>query len=207
MNKMFKLMIILFVTLLLGFATAVFMPANVLAQTCESDGAYGQTCVYDKNFKITKKVRLEGDSTWKDKVIDVQEGEVIEFRIRIENIGEKDVDDMKMTDILPDELERIAGSDLTEEWNDFEVGDKVTFVIQARIIVDEFNREDNFEKCVVNKAEAEQDEDLIGSDTATVCYGNEEVTELPETGATATELMSILGFASTGFGMMLKRKR
>jgi len=207
MNKMFKVSIIVFVTLLLGFATAVFMPATAIAQTCESDGDYGQTCVYNKTFELIKDVRIEGDNTWKDKVIDVKEGEVIEFRIRIENLGEIAVDDMKMTDFLPDELERIGGDGLTEEWNDFEVGETVTFVIEARIRSEEFDREDNFEKCVVNKAEVRYDGTLEGADTATVCYGNEEITELPETGATATEAMTIFGLASTGFGLILKRKR
>lgn len=208
MNKVFRLNIIISVTLLLlGFLTMALMPTKVFAETCEPEGAYGQTCVYDDDFRLEKKVRLEGDNTWKDKVIDVDEGQVIEFRIEVENVGEVAGENMKMTDILPDELERIGGSGLTEEWTDFEVGDVETFIIQVRIVNTEFDREDNFEKCVVNKAEVEEDGNLVGSDTATVCYGGEDVTELPETGALATETMSILGFLSTGFGLILKRKK
>jgi uncharacterized repeat protein (TIGR01451 family)/LPXTG-motif cell wall-anchored protein len=206
MNKVFKLNIILFVTLLLGVLTLAVLPFKVEA-ACESDGAYGEKCIFNKTFELTKKVRLEGDNTWKDKIIDVKEGEVIEFKIEIKNLGEIAVDDMKMTDFLPDELEKIGGSGLTEEWNDFKVGEEKNFKIKARIKPTEFEREDNFEKCIVNKAEATYDGTLEGSDTATVCYGNEEPKELPETGPLATELMAIVGLASTGFGLALKRKR
>lgn len=206
MNKVFKINTILFVTLLLGALTIALLPSKVLA-ACESDGAYGQTCVYNKTFELTKKVRIEGDNTWKDKVIDVKEGETIEFRIEIKNIGEVAVDDMKMTDYLPDELERIGGDGLTEEWNDFKVDEEKKFVIKARIKSEEFDRDDNFEKCVVNKAKVEYDGTLEGSDTATVCYGDEDITELPETGATSTEALTLLGLISTGFGFTLKRKK
>ena len=193
-------------TLLLGVLSIVLLPSKAFA-ACEPNYGGGETCEYSEEFKITKKVRLQGDNTWKDKVIDVKDGEVIEFRITVENTGETSDDNMKMIDILPDALERIGGAGLTEEWNDFEVDETKTFIIEARIRSVEFDRDNDFEKCVVNKAEAEQDESLIGSDTATVCYGNEEVTELPETGATATEAMTILGLASTGFGLILKRKK
>lgn len=206
MNKVFKINIILFVTLLLGVLTIALLPSKVFA-SCESDGAYGQKCVYNKTFELTKKVRIEGDSTWKDKVIDVKEDEVIEFRIKVENIGEVAVDDMKLKDFLPDELKRIGGDGLTEDWDDFKVGETKKFVIKARIKASEFDRDDNFEKCVVNKAEVRYDGTLEGSDTATVCYGDEDITELPETGASGTEAMTILGLASTGFGLMLKRKK
>ena len=203
---MFKLNIILFVTLLLGVLTIALLPSKVFA-ACESDGAYGETCVYNKTFELEKKVRLEGDNTWKGKVIDVKEGEVIEFKIEIVNAGEIAVDDMKMTDFLPDELERIGGSGLTEEWDDFKVGEEKNFKIKARIKSSEFDREGTFEKCIVNKAEVTYDGTLEGSDTATVCYGDEEPTELPETGPLGTEVMTIVGLVSTGFGLMLKRKK
>lgn len=206
MNKVFKVNIILFVTLLLGALTIALLPSKVFA-ACESVGDYGQNCVFNKTFELEKKVRLEGDNTWKGKVVNVKEGEVIEFKIEIKNAGEVAVDDMKMTDILPDELERIGGSGLTEEWTDFKVGEEKNFVIKARIKASEFERTDNFEKCVVNKAEVTYDGTLEGSDTATVCYGNEEPEELPETGPLATEVLTIAGLASTGFGLALKRKK
>ncbi len=206
MNKMLKLNIIVFVTLLFGALTIILLPSKAYA-ACESNGAYGQTCVYNKRFRIEKKVRIEGESTWRDKVINVKEGQIVEFKIEVKNTGEIDVDKMKMTDILPSELERISGSGLTEEWNDFEVGEKETFVIKARVKSREYDRSENFEKCVVNKAELRYKGDLEGSDTATVCYGNKEITELPETGATSTELMTMFGLASTGFGMLLKRRK
>ena len=206
MNKVFKISNIVLVALFLGVLATVFSPSTAYA-ACEDDGAYGETCVFEKGFEIEKKVRIKGDSIWKDKVVDVKEGEVIEFRIIARNVGEVDADDMEMKDILPDVLDKIGGANLTEEWDDFDIDEEKTFIIEARIKSSEFDRTDNFEKCVVNKAELRHKGNLVGSDTATVCYGEGEVTELPKTGPLSTELMSIFGFASTGLGLMLKRKK
>lgn len=193
------------VTLILGLIVIALLPSRVFA-ACEPEGAYGQTCVFNKTFELEKKTRLEDENTWKDKVIDVKEGEVIEFKITIKNAGDISVDDMRFEDILPDELEKISGN-LTEEWNDFKVGEKKTFIIKARIRKVEFDRTDNFEKCVVNKAKVEFDGTLEGADTATVCYGDGDITELPETGPTAVMAMTILGLTSTSLGLVLKRKK
>lgn len=190
----------------LALAALVVALPKVYAADCTSDGAYGETCVYDKNFEVQKKVRIQGDSEWKDKVINVPEGKIVEFRIIVKNVGEVEVDDMKMEDILPSEIEKTGGAGLTEYWEDFSVGESKTFIIQARIRSSEFKRSDSFEKCVVNKARAYYSDDLVGSDTATVCYGNKKITELPKTGATATEIMSLAGLVSTAAGIVIKRK-
>lgn len=195
----------LFTVFILGVLAIVLLPKKVFAEECEPNGAYGETCTYEKSFEVSKKVRLEGDDTWLDKIVGVKDNEVIEFRIKIKNVGEVEVDDMKMTDYLPEELFRTGGSGLTEYWSDFSPDDSETFIIKARIRKEEFDREDSFEKCVVNKAKAEQDGDKVGSDTATVCYGD-EIKELPETGATMTEAFTILGLVSTGLGLAIKRR-
>ena len=198
------------ILIVLVVSTAILAMSSPIARAeeCTSDGAYGETCVFDREFEIGKKVRIQGDndSSWKDKVIDVPEGKIIEFRIKVTNVGEVEADDMKMEDFLPDELEKTGGAGLTEYWQDFDVDEEKTFIIEARIRSTQFDRTDNFEKCVVNKAKAFHSDDLIGSDTATVCYGESKITELPKAGATATEIMSIVGFASTGVGIFINRK-
>jgi len=178
----------------------------VQAVECTPDGAYGETCVYDKNFEVEKKVRLQGDSDWEDKVVDVPEGKVIEFRIRIKNVGEVEVDSMKMIDLLPDELLKTGGAGLTEYWEDFSPDETKTFIIEARIKDSEFDRTDSFEKCVVNKASGYYSDDLVGSDTATVCYSNKKITELPKAGIDSTQAMALAGFASTGIGLAIRKR-
>ena len=84
---------------------------------------YGGPEIRNKSFRIEKEVRKEGESDWKDKVLDVLEGDVVEFRIEIENVGEVEVDNMKMEDFLPDELYRVGGDGLTEYFDDFEPGE------------------------------------------------------------------------------------
>lgn len=160
----------------------------------------------NKRFRITKKVRIEGDNSWKDKVTDVREGEVVEFKITVENLSDEEADEfdkMKIEDFLPDELYRIGGSGLTEYWNDFGSGDEKKFTIEVKVESEEYDRDVEFEKCVVNKVELEWDGEFEGSDTATVCYGNEEPSELPKTGYTST--LAIAGLATLVAGLVAKK--
>ncbi len=173
--------------------------------TCVSDGAYGETCTDEKSFTIEKWVRIKDDDTWVDKVTDVLEEDIVTFRVKATNNGDIDADNMKMTDILPDEMEWVGGDDLEEEWDDFVSGTEEVFIIEAKLKASEFDTDTAFEKCVVNKAELEEDDDFIGSDTATVCYNNADV-ELPETGSFTPLSLGIAGLISTFTGALLKRK-
>ncbi|MBU1132880.1 MAG: hypothetical protein ABIA11_00825 [Patescibacteria group bacterium] len=160
----------------------------------------------NKRFKITKQVRLEGDNSWKDKVTNVKEGEVIEFRITVENLSDEEADEfdnMKIEDFLPDELFRVGGSGLTEYWDNFGSGEEKKFTIEVKVEFNEYDRDITFEKCIVNKVELEWDGEFEGSDTATVCYGNEEPSELPKTGYTST--LAIAGLATLVAGLFAKK--
>ncbi len=172
---------------------------------CESTYGNGEVCYYNKRFEIDKDVRVEDeDDDWEDKVMDVASDDVVEFRIKIKNRSDDDADkivdfdDMKMEDFLPDEMERVGGSGLTEYWDDFEPGETKTFYIEAKVNEDEYDRDVDFEKCIVNKAEVTWDGEFEGSDTATVCYGDEDVKELPETGSTAMVALVGLGLVTAG---------
>ena len=180
--------------LILSVATAAFLfKGEVYADQ------YGGGEVKNKSFRIEKEVRIKHEGDYEDKLVldDGEWGEVIEFRVEIKNEGEVETDDMKMEDFLPEEMYRVGGDGLTEYWNDFEPGETKTFYIDAKIDEDEFDRE-NFDKCVVNKAEVRYDGDFEGADTATVCYGDIEITELPETGIGTTMLPLGLGLIVVG---------
>ena len=160
----------------------------------------------NKRFKITKQVRLEGDNSWKDKVTNVKEGEVVEFKITVENLSDEEADEfdnMKIEDFLPDELFRVGGSGLTEYWDNFGSGEEKKFTIEVKVEFNEYDRDITFEKCIVNKVELEWDGEFEGSDTATVCYGNEEPSELPKTGYTST--LAIAGLATLVAGLFAKK--
>lgn len=164
-------------------------------------GQYGEEEEYNLRFKITKEVRIQGDTEWKDKVTDVDKDDVVEFRIKIRNKSDDPADatdDMKMEDFLPEEMDKVGGSGLTEEWDNFDPKDEKVFIIQAKVDSDEYDRDVEFEKCVVNKAELRWDGEFQGSDTATVCYGNIEPTELPKTGALSTLGLTGLGLLVAG---------
>ncbi len=179
---------------------------TALADNCESNYGGGETCRYNKRLEIDKYVRIQGDSEWhNDKITGVKKDEIIEFKVKIKNLSDKGAghfDDMKMEDFLPDELVKVGGAGLTENWDDFGHDDTKTFIIEAKINSDEFDRSDNFEKCVVNKAEVRWKGKFEGADTATVCYGNGQPTELPRTGAVST--LAILGLGMLTVGALAK---
>lgn len=195
-------------SLLLLVSVFVTSSNKVEASEC-STGYYGggEDCFKNKSFRVTKEVRVEGDNEWKDKVVDVEPDETVEFRIKVKNVGEVGVDDMKYEDFLPDELERVGGSGLTEYWDNFDPGDEVKFTIEAKIDEDEFDNDKDFEKCVVNKVELYYDDAFEGSDTATVCYGDAEITELPETGPTSTVVLALSGFGFLAAGTLVKKRK
>lgn len=168
---------------------------------------YGEI-VKNKSFRIEKEVRIKHEGDYEDKLVldDDEWDEIIEFRIEIKNVGEVETDDMKMEDFLPEEMYRVGGNGLTEYWEDFEPGETKTFYIDAKIDSDEFDR-DNFDTCVVNKAELRYDGDFEGADTATVCYGDIEITELPETGIGTTMLPLGLGLIVVGTLVKKSRKK
>lgn len=179
----------------------------------DEDEPNGGTIIVNKAFKVEKEVRLEGDDSWEEKITDVEEDDVIEFKITVENISDGDddettFDDMRMEDFLPDELIKISG-DLTEYWDDFEEDEEKTFKIKAKVDPDEYDKE-NLENCVVNRVEIEHDDDYEGSDTATVCYVTKKgevlgIQELPATGATSTLVLTIMGINSIVAGVLMKK--
>lgn len=179
---------------------------NVYAYECETLYGGGEKCIVNKRFEIDKDVRIEGDNEWKDKVTDVEKDEIVEFKIKIKNRSDEEADefdDMKMEDFLPDEMEKVGGSGLTEEWDNFEPGESKTFIIKAVVKDSEYDRDTEFEKCVVNKAEVRWDDNFEGSDTATVCYGNVEASELPKTGAES--VLGLAGLTSLALGLLIKK--
>ncbi|OGC57414.1 hypothetical protein A2976_04350 [candidate division WWE3 bacterium RIFCSPLOWO2_01_FULL_41_9] len=170
---------------------------------CEPTYGGGEKCVFNKSFEIEKEARIGDSGDFKDKVTGVEEDDTVHFRIRIKNVGDIEVDEMKYEDFLPEEMERVGGNGLTEEWNDFEPDERVEFIIKAKIKESEFDRK-NFDKCIVNKVELTYKDDFEGSDTATVCYS--EVTDLPETGAGSTVAVTLLGLGLAVAGTLSKRK-
>ncbi|MBD3365759.1 hypothetical protein GF360_00225 [candidate division WWE3 bacterium] len=189
--------------LIVSIAAVAFLGINANGKVYADQ--YGED-IKNKSFRIEKEVRIKDEGDFEDKlVLDSDESdEIIEFRVRIENVGEVETDDMKMEDFLPEEMYRVGGDGLTEYFDDFEPGDVVTFYIDAKIDEDEFDNE-NFDKCVVNKAELYYDDAFEGADTAIVCYGDVEVTELPETGFATT--MIPVGLGLMVVGALIKRSR
>lgn len=186
---------------LIGIAAFLTLLLTLSTKSAFADSYGGDCDDCNTRFRITKEVRIEGENSWKDKITDVGKGDVVEFRITIKNKSDDKVDsadNMKMEDFLPDEMYRVGGSGLTEYWEDFESGEEKKFTIKAKVKDSEYDRDVKFEKCIVNKAEVRWDGDFEGADTATVCYGNVQPTELPKTGAVPFLALGGLGMLATG---------
>jgi uncharacterized repeat protein (TIGR01451 family)/LPXTG-motif cell wall-anchored protein len=194
--------LIFVLSLAAGIVVLVASSSKVYAG-CTSIYGGGEECTYNKSFDIEKKVRIEGDSKWKDKVT-AEKGDVIEFKIKVKNTGEVEKSGMKMWDKLPKELERVGGSGLTEYFDNFEPGETKTYTIKVKIETSEFDRKD-FDKCVVNKAEVWFEDHKEGSSTATVCYSDSKPKELPKTGAESTAAMGAIGGVLTAAGLLIKK--
>ena len=190
-------------TLALVAVTAV--SSKKVYAACESNYGGGETCVFEKNFKIEKKVRIAGNDNWESKVTGVKKDQTVEFRIRVKNTGEVSANGLEMKDSLPDELNKIGGSGLTEKWDNFGEGTTKEFIIVTKIDNKEFDRSGDFEKCVVNKAKVYQKDNFQGADTATVCYGSGEIKELPKTAAGSTTALAIFGTVLIVFGLFFKK--
>lgn len=199
-------------------AAGVILVTHKAYAGCESTYGGGEKCVYNKRFDIEKKVRLcdrkvyksTGDcgssSDWKDKVTGLHKGDIVEFKVKVKNKGEVEVDEMKMKDSFPKQMEKLSGDGLTEDWDVFGPGDIKTFNFFAKVDDSEFDTNKDFEKCVVNKAEVFYKSDQEASDTATVCYSDKEVTELPKTGGSA-DVFGALGLGSVALGAIVKKFR
>jgi uncharacterized repeat protein (TIGR01451 family) len=151
-----------------------------------------------EDVSISKKVRLEGQDRWEDKISDVSKDDIIEFKIKVENKSGNNtssIDDLKMEDKLPDELEKLNGS-LTVYWDDFDQDEDKTFIIKAKVRPSEFDG--NTDECVDNKAIVLIDGDEEDEAEATVCYSNVELAELPDTGAGTNITIFSLGVLLLG---------
>jgi len=198
-NKTYKNLIVSFAVF--GLLTAVSL-GNVYA-TCEDVYGGGEKCIINKSFRIEKEVRIKGDSTWKEKVTLEDLDDVVEFKITVRNTGELEVDNVKMEDILPDELIRVGGSGLTEYFDNFKPGESEKFVIEAELTNDA--KDENKADCFVNRAKVIYNDHVEGEDVATVCIETGDITELPKTGFDALTVLTALGLGSIALGTVIRK--
>jgi len=129
--------------------------------------------------------------------------DIVEFRITVRNTGELEVDDVKMEDILPDELKRVGGSGLTETFDNFKPGDSEKFIIEAELTDDA--KDENKSDCFVNRARVIYKDHVEGEDVATVCVEVGEISELPETGFDTLTILTVLGLGSMALGIVIRK--
>ncbi|MBI4091533.1 hypothetical protein HY419_02140, partial [candidate division WWE3 bacterium] len=141
-----------------------------------------------------------------DSIENVGKDETFTFRIKIENVGDLDGEDLEFKDELPDELKKISGA-LSEDIEVLDNGDEIVFCIEAQVEDDEF--ESGVNKCVINRAvlrgelDSHDGKDSI-SDEAVVCFG-EKLKELPVTGSEDVILYTLYGLGLILIGLGVRR--
>lgn len=206
-KKLYKLNMVLFAVVVAFFLAVLTLP-SAHAEDCEPNYGGGETCEREEDIDVDKKVRiydedLDDDEGFSDKVTDVEEGDILEFKIKVKNKGD-DIEDIDVKDSLPNELKMVSGED-SEHYDEIKAGESESFRFKAKVKDSEFDRDDSFEKCVVNKVKVKQGDETKASDTATVCYGDSEIEELPSTGSGAA-LVAAVGSAVSGLGLYLKKR-
>ena len=158
------------------------------------------------NYEIKKKVRKVDTQTWKEKVTGVREDQQVEFKITIKNTGDTMIEELKVVDILPENLTLASDAN---SWvvTSFAPGAEYTLTITATANVKNIAQDDS--QCVVNTAQIKIDGDTKASDNATVCIKNPgevlgDIEELPDTGL-FDEVNPLIGWivVSTLFGFIL----
>lgn len=239
-NRMLSLAFAALFLLGVGTAYTVNTPGSAFAgEARKCFDFYGReiSCpVVNKRFNIVKQVKMstEADNKYRDEVKGVLNGQTVDFKITVTNTGEVSVDDLKLIDFLPENLEnftldqKLSQDDATLRFvfgKDFEPGEREVFLFSANATVAGMDPGD--EKCVVNKAQIYRDrnnnnvvdsQEPENADVATVCIKRGEVkgeqptptptpapSKLPDTAAGGLGL--ILGsIAALGSGAVLTKK-
>jgi len=124
--------------------------------------------IANKRFDIVKVVKMsnEEDSQYRDGVKGVLNDQTVNFKITVTNTGEVSVDDLKLIDFLPENLDNFQlDKKLSQDdgnltfifGNDFEPGEREVFLFSAQ--ADVVGMDPGDEKCVVNKAQIYRDRD------------------------------------------------
>jgi uncharacterized repeat protein (TIGR01451 family) len=134
---------------------------------------------------------------------------IIAFRIQVRNTGQTLLKDVKITDILPPELNFHSGAGRLENGKlvigagDLEVGESREFIIRTSVVSE--NEIVKTECNIVNSVEAkgkDNGNDVTSTDTTRFCIEKKVVEELPEAGAGSLLLLTA---SLTGVGIALRK--
>ena len=168
------------------------------------------TAAFMQRLEVQKRVRLKGATEWVDKLTSIPGGKELEFEIVVKNTGEADVSNIKIIDVVPDNLELTAGP--KEHTVTLVKGQENRTVLSMK--TNTKGVANNTEKCVDNVVNVIVNNDKYASDTATVCVKYvpgqtlAEQDNLPETGVGEWFLYTgIFGALAAAFGVNLYSKK
>lgn len=173
------------------------------AATCESTYGGGQTCTNTSGFTIKKEVREVNGGHFDFTVNNVKKGDNLEFRITVKNTGDTALNNVAVTDNMPDGLN--SSDKLNFTIDQLNPGDSKSFLIVAQVNDSQFVNIKSG-KCFVNSATMKVG-DNSQKDTAAVCIGGAVLgaVKLPETGAADTAILSLVGVVIGAIGVTLKK--
>ncbi len=134
------------------------------------------------SFELSKLVRKSDKDKWSEKVKGVKSNGLVEFKITVKNTGNTTVDELKLHDILPENLV------LTSEYKDWTItnlapNEEISVTLEAK--ANTTGIETGQTKCVKNTVELSYEDKIRNSDDAEVCIDAGsvlgEIDELPDT--------------------------
>lgn len=170
---------------ILAFSGAFLFTPNLsfAAIRCETQYGGGQTCVKTGNIQVNKQVKeITGNDTheWRDNLVHVTSDkffkpqDLVEYRIKVKNVGDVDFATVILTDTLPSQLELVEGS-LSQELKNLKVNEEREIFIKAKVKNADQLGNSNTNCDIANTAKAVSG-DQSDQDTAKVC-----VQKFPET--------------------------
>lgn len=169
---------------------------------------------------VDKQVKPDRWNDWKDNLSAdaylFQSDDRVDFKVRVKNTGEDDLDNVEVIDYLPDYVDYVSGpGGATRDgnqvkWNagHFNPGEEKEYTLQVEIVESNLlEGKGNF--CVVNRVRVEAESDESDEDTSEFCIEGTEGkvlgVKLPETGASLA-LGMIASLTVAGAGTFIKRK-
>lgn len=218
---------------LLAITATMSVNSYALASTeCHTQYGGGEVCEdKDAKLKVDKKIYNPKSGDWENNISRkdgsypyvFEDEETIKFKIVVENTGEVEIRDIRLTDVMPSIIEYKSG-DGDEDGDkvkfdkfDLEPGEEKSFEFKAKVEWNGIKPKDDDYICVSNVAKAKGERKDNGDDESNADYANfcvevngkvlgkESPKKLPTTGPIDSNAIMVglsgLGLAFVGYGL------
>lgn len=180
------------------------------AERCETIYGGGQNCVRTGELQIDKEI-LDPDSNSYVDNLGVEShrfgtAEEVTFKLKVKNVGDDTLRNVKVTDNLPGYLFFVGGSSDSYSIDELSPDETVEILVYAQVKAESQLPSDKSLICILNTAEAKAD-DEHDVDTVQLCLGSKVlgVSTLPKTGMGSVIPLTVFFLLTGLIGLILIR--